>query len=325
MSRTARAVVLIAGFAAIGLLIAHLGPRLLFDLLAQVGWHIVPIMVVYAAHVLTRAVSLWSVIVDRRVRFADVLRVRLSAEAVEVLTYTGPFLAEPAKGWLLTRRGLSATEAFAAVATEYLLYTTVSAALALFGFAALATTAALPPSVRPLAMMTATAMAAFLVAFLFAAISGIGLIAPILGSLGPVIGRSRATQAAAAFAPIEQLLIDFLHTRPARLTWVLITEAIGHALFLVEIWIVFVALDVPFSLHDAVVFEGGTKIGAVAFFYIPGQVGASEAMYAALARAIGLSASIGLALALIRRLRSLAIASVGLLTLSVADRHTAAP
>ena len=325
MNRTVRVVVLIAGFAAIGVLVARLGPRLLLDLLTRVGWHILPIMAVYAAHVLMRAVSLWSVIVDRRVRFADVLRVRLSAEAVEVLTYTGPFLAEPAKGWLLTRRGLSATEAFAAVATEYLLYTTVSAALALFGFAALATTAALPPSARPLAMMTAAAMAAFLVAFVFAAISGIGLIAPILGSLGPVIGRSRATHAATAFAPIERLLIDFLHTRPARLAWVLITEVIGHALFVIEIWIVFAALAVPFSLHDAIVFEGSTKIGAVAFFYIPGQVGASEAMYAALARAMGLAASIGLTLALIRRLRSLAIASVGLLTLSVADRHTAAP
>src|SRR5207244_13119603 len=56
--------------------------------------------------------------------------IRFAAEAVEMLTFTGPFLAEPAKGWLLTRHGVTAAQAFGAIAIEYLAYTLVSAWLA---------------------------------------------------------------------------------------------------------------------------------------------------------------------------------------------------
>ena len=65
------------------------------------------------------------------------------------LTFTGPFLAEPAKGWLLKRRGLATADAFAAVATEYLVYTVVSSSLAIIAVSLLLANGLLPPPVRP--------------------------------------------------------------------------------------------------------------------------------------------------------------------------------
>jgi uncharacterized membrane protein YbhN (UPF0104 family) len=58
--------------------------------------------------------------------------------------------------------------------------------------------------------------------------------------------------------------------------------------------------------------EGATKFIGVAFFFIPGQVGAAEGVYALVFKAIGLSASAGFALALARRLRNLLFAGIGL-------------
>src|SRR5262249_38119548 len=77
-------------------------------------------------------------------RFAEVLKVRLSGEAIETLTFTGPFLAEPAKGWLLTRRGLAGVDAFSAVAIEYLMYTLTSAWMSTIALWLLLSRAALP-------------------------------------------------------------------------------------------------------------------------------------------------------------------------------------
>jgi hypothetical protein len=137
MSRRVRAFLVAGGLAVIALLVAQTGPALLLAMFARVGWNVVTVVLLHAAHVVVRAAALWRVCLAPSVSFVDVLRVRLSGEAVEVLTYTGPFVAEPAKGWLLMRRGVPATAAFAAIAAEYLLYTTTSAALAFAAFSLL--------------------------------------------------------------------------------------------------------------------------------------------------------------------------------------------
>jgi hypothetical protein len=313
VSRPIRIALFAAGLLAMGILIERSGPTVLLAMLRRIGWNILIVIVLYGLHVMCRALALWRVVLGSRVRFMDVLRVRLAAETVEVLTATGPFLAEPAKGWLLTRRGLTPTEAFAAVATEYLLYTTLSAALSVSAYWWLASSGLLT-TLRPAAIIITAIMAAFLGGVAFAVWSGIGLVTPSIRASGALIGPTRAARAATAFAPVEHVVLSFLHDHPARLVQVLAIQATGHALFIVEILIVIAALGVHLSVKDAVIIEGGAKVIGVAFFFIPGQVGASEAVYASLLTAVGLSASAGLTLALIRRLRSLCVASVGLFT-----------
>jgi len=315
MSRNVRILFLAGGIAYVIVSIVRTGPTLLLEMLRRVGWSVGTVVLLYSAHVVVRALALWRVVVDRSVGFADVLRVRLSGEAVEVLTYTGPFLAEPAKGWLLTRRGLPTAVAFGAIATEYLLYTTVSAALALTAFSLLAVYGLAPVFARA-SMGIALAMAAFIVAVGFAAVSGIGLIVPAVRASGALLGRSRMSRAADAIEPVERELVAFIHERPARMTEVLAIEAVSHALMIAEIWIVLSALGVPYSARDPLIIEGGAKLIGVAFFFIPGQLGAMEAVYAALLRAVGLSASVGLTLAFVRRLRSVCVATAGLLVLA---------
>jgi hypothetical protein len=315
VTRRLRGLLLAAGLVVIATLVVRTGPALLLEMLRRVGWSIVAIVALYAGYVGVRAVALWRV-VPGPVRFADVLRVRLSSEAVEVLTYTGPFLAEPAKGWLLTRRGLPTVDAFAAVATEYLLYTTVSAALALTAFSLLVAYGRVSAVLWPAAVAVAAAMAVFLAAVGFAAIAGIGLIVPIVRASEAVIGRSRAARAAEAIDPVERVLLSFLHRRPARLAEVFAIEAAGHALLIAEVWIVLSVLAAPSFALAPVIIEGGAKLIGLTFFFIPGQLGAAEVVYASLVRAVGLSASVGLTLAFVRRIRSACVAGIGLLALT---------
>jgi hypothetical protein len=194
MSRCIRAFLLIGGLAVIALLVAQTGPAVVLEMFVRVGWNVVTVALLYAVHVVLRAAALWRVGLAPSVSFADVLRIRLSGEAVEVLTYTGSFLAEPAKGWLLTRRGMPTAEAFAAVAAEYLLYTTMSAALAFAAFWLLVAHALLPVQLRPGALVIAAAAAGFIIAVFFAAFSGVGLIVPIVRASRVIIGRARAAR-----------------------------------------------------------------------------------------------------------------------------------
>jgi hypothetical protein len=297
------------------------GPGLVLDMVARLGWGFFAIAGIYGVHVMLRAEALRRTIFQSPVTYADALRIRLAGDAVEKLTFTGPFLAEPAKGWLLKKRGLPGAEAFAAVATEYLLYTVTSAGLAIAAVSLLLTRDTVPSGVRTAAVIAMAIAIGFLAAFVIASVTGIGLIAPILSRSRIAIGRRRADAAAQAFAPVEAVIITFLHRHPARVAQVLVVETAAQGMLITEVLVAITGLGVGLSATDSLILEGGAKFVATAFALIPGQMGASEGVYALLAGAIGLPAAAGLTLALVRRVRGLLIASAGVVVLAWLDNR----
>jgi hypothetical protein len=321
VTRIVRLLLLVLGLGMVALLVWRVGPRLVLNMLARVGWSFPAVAAIYAAHVAIRATALWRSVLGGAVSYGDVLRIRLSGEAVEMLTFTGPFLAEPAKAWLLKHRGLATADAFAAVATEYLLYTVVSSWLATIALSLLLARGLLPPAVRPAAVVILATTIAFIAAFVFAAITGIGLIVPLVRASRLLIGARRAERVAQELSPVEKVLVTFLHTYPKRLTEVFAMETAAHVLLICEIWIVVAGLGFRLSWRDPLIVEGGVKFIAIAFSFIPGQFGASEGVYALLFGAIGLPTAAGLTLALVRRVRGLLVAVAGVVALTfLSDR-----
>src|SRR5262249_49340140 len=142
--RVVRLLLLLLGLAVLALLVRRAGLAVVVGMLRRVGWGFVAACVLYTAQLCIRALALWRTL-EPPLRYVDVLLVRLSAESVAMLTFTGPFLAEPAKGWLLTRRGIDSSIAFGGVLTEYLLYITTSAVLSIVALSSLISRHALPP------------------------------------------------------------------------------------------------------------------------------------------------------------------------------------
>jgi len=311
-----RPLLLSLGLGVAAYVVWHAGLGLVVQMVTRVGWRFLVVLGIYAVQVGIRAVALWRVMVGSDIRYRDVLRIRLSAEAVETLTFTGPFVAEPTKGWLLTRRGVPTNVAFAAVVTEYLLYTVVSSCVAVAALVLLLTRPALPMALRPAAVLILVVATVFIAAFMFASLTGIGLIVPSLRAARIVIGP-RALRAADQFARIEDLIIGFLHGQRPRLAELLAIETAAHALLVIEIWVAIAALGFPPGWIGSLIIEGGVKFVGIAFAFIPGQFGASEGTYALIASAIGLPAAVGLSLAFVRRLRSLLVAIIGLFTLTL--------
>jgi uncharacterized membrane protein YbhN (UPF0104 family) len=88
-----------------------------------------------------------------------------------------------------------------------------------------------------------------------------------------------------------------------------------------ETYVVFRAVGASISIVDAAFVSAVLVIVSLTVFFVPGQLGASEAAVAASSAFIGLPVSVGLSAALLRRARQLLVCVVGLLFLLV-RRHS---
>src|SRR5438105_10066195 len=120
--RGRRAIFFGIGCALFAYLLIRLGPGEIAALLLRIGWSFPLILVIYTGYILVRASALAKCIpAAGRSSYRFVAGVWWAGEAVQYLTFTGPFLAEPAKALLLRDRGLRTTHAFAATIAEYLI------------------------------------------------------------------------------------------------------------------------------------------------------------------------------------------------------------
>ena len=314
-----RIVFLLAGLALFLYLFVHLGPAAVFEMLGRIGWSAVPIAGAYAAYQTLRSLALTtSVSSAQRLPFRDALWIRLSGEAVQFLTFTGPFLAEPAKAMLLKRRGLSTVEGFAATLTEYLSYMFTSAALSIGALAWLLHRGMVEGGVRAIVIALLIAMVIFLLASAIAIAWRVHLLGAILERISrlPVV-RRRLKPNMRDVHRVEDLLLDVMHDRPARFARVLFFESSSHVLHILELFLILTALGLGADWGMAAIIEGAAKFIGLAFFFIPGQVGASEGAHTIIFNAVDLPAVAGFTVPFVRRIRSIVIAAFGLLAMSL--------
>ena len=103
-----RIVLLVAGLAVLAIVLHAMGVGTILAVARRSGWTIVWMILLYALHIAIRGWVIWRSLPQPGLGLIDTLRIRFAAEAVEMLTFTGPFLAEPAKGWMFIRRGIPA-------------------------------------------------------------------------------------------------------------------------------------------------------------------------------------------------------------------------
>lgn len=320
-----RVVLLLGGAALLGLLLWRLGPSDVLDAFNRVGWYFVPVLLLGAAHQVTRAFALHACVLRRHaLRYRDALAIRLSGEAIQSLTLTGPVLAEPTKAWLLETRGLTLKEGFAATITEYLIYTFVTAVMSITGLLYLVLEFDPSPTVRTIAMGMVSVGLMFLVVSAIAIARRYYLIGTIIAALARLgILRGRFTPDMTWINQMEDLLLIIFRDSPARFAKVVVLETAAQTLLVLELFLLLHALHVGASGWSAFVAEASLKFFEFAFLFVPLQLGVAEGSYALLFSVMGLPLAAGFALAFLRRARSLIIATVGLGTLGVMTRRVA--
>jgi uncharacterized protein (TIRG00374 family) len=315
---------LFLGVAVLAILIWYLGFSQILDLLRRIGWSSIPILLLGVAHHAVRAVALRAcVLTPGLVRYGDALAIRLSGEAINSLTFTGPVLAEPARAWLLERRGLTLREGFAVTITETLIYAFVSAAMSLVGLLYLVQRFATGQAVSRIAIGVACGLAAFLVASAVAIRRRIYLIGgAITGLLKIGVLRGRLRPDIVAIHRMEDIILAVLRDRPGRFAVIVLLDAVAQACLVLEVFWLLRALQLDTPPSYPIVIEAATKMGGVASLLVPMQIGTAEGTYALVFTVLGLPAASGVALALVRRTRSLIIAGVGLVALRHLSRES---
>jgi hypothetical protein len=308
----------IAGIILLIYLILQLGSHTIFSVILGLKWNLLWVTLIYSGSELVRAVALWKSLPEGESQpYLKMLGTRLSGEAIRSLTFTGPFVGEPLKAWLLHKIGVPTAGAFAAVITEYLMYTFASAAIGIAGLSYMLAHVELENDVVLVARVIAYSMACFLLVAAIAIIFRIYLIGGIIEGIRklPHVGK-RVPWDRAEIHGMEELLFKVFRDHPTRFATILGFDTVAHILLILELYLIIRWSGIPIGVFQAFLIEASTKFMALAFFFIPMQVGVAEKTYSVVFEALSLPVAIAVAMSLVRRLRTIVFSAVGLVALT---------
>ncbi|MGE0593105.1 MAG: lysylphosphatidylglycerol synthase domain-containing protein [Vicinamibacterales bacterium] len=244
-----------------------------------------------------------------RPAFSRLFRVRLAADAVGFFTVRG-LAGEPLKVLLLYDR-VPPGVTTAAVALERAAFAIISTLIAGVISGAVLTRLDMPGAWST--VFAGLSLAAFALALLLLVVvrHGSGVMGRLVRRLDRASGRRLGARGVTRFLlEVEVTLLGLLGGNPRRLTTLLALPVVCYALMGLEAWLVLWTVGETLSFTQTAAVETFTRLASVASAAIPANLGALEASNAAVVTALGLSG--GGALALVRRVRSLLWAGLGL-------------
>ena len=297
----------LAGLGLLAYLVARLGPATIAAHLQGLGTVLPAVLVITAMKYPLQAAG-WRLALPRHARppWAESIAATITGDALGYLTWAGPFTGEPIRA-LLIRRSLPVAAGIAAGAVERTLYNVTAALLVWVVLVVLLSATHLPALVAALVASVAGAAALFRgVRSRMGARRAANLQPPLPdGTPAPEKGWLSGI---ACLEAMRELWRDRRGVLPA----IALLCVAQHAILVGEAYLLLGALGGGTSLRTALVFEAVTKIVNTAGLIVPGRIGVSEGGSALLADALGFAASQGLSLALMRRVRALIWAAVGL-------------
>jgi glycosyltransferase 2 family protein len=298
---------LVFGLALLACVAMRLGVHDILRMLVDMRWSLFPVLLLYTGHEMSRATALkWCVRGRNALTSVEAFLIRLSGEAVECLTFTGPMLSEPTKAWLLQRSGLELSEGLSATLTEYLASMVAGAVTAVIGVSYVLLVLRPVGPVRVAAIVILSSMSVFLVFMTIAAATRIRMASVLIN----VIIRRTIPGVVA----IEDALIRTTRETPRRFLAIMSAEFAAQGFLGLELWALLVSLHLPCPLARAALMEGVMKFMNAGTF-VPGQAGVAEGSYAVIFTVFGLPAAAGVTLSFARRVRTLATALVGVAAL----------
>ena len=324
------------GLALFAYLVHQTGLDTLAGYLQAMGWGFAIIIALAAARNLLRAAS-WYYAIDpahRQIRFWSLMNVMLAGEAIKYLTAMGPLLGEPAKA-AMVRRQVPLLHGVSSVVVENLIYNLTVFIVMLTGLPALAWLIDAPRRVQIGASLF-TAAIILSVGFVWLAVRGrwyilaraLALVARLTSRHDAAIAQDRPARLAAAIARVRQVednIYAFYQHRRGAFFLIFAVNMAAHFINVVEVYVILALLGLPASLAAGFLIEAVTKVINGAFFFVPTRAGVYESGNALVLDGLGMTASAGVALALIRKLRAFVWVGYGLVIiglLALKDRRT---
>lgn len=238
-------------------------------------------------------------------------RARMVGSAFNAITPFASLGGEPVKAMLLKRHhGIGYHEGSASLILERTVNTLALLLFLAVGFAATLWTDALPPAQDTTAAIGFGLLAAGIVGFFF--VQRLRLFSRIGHLFRGRRSRDAQGRLLATVREVEDRLIAFYTVHRGRFAWSSLLALLNWVLGAVEIYVALYFLGHPVTLAEAWIIEAVAVLVRNALFFIPASVGAQEGAFVLIVGAITGSPALGLATAVLRRVRELVFICAGL-------------
>lgn len=313
----------IAGLVLLIYLVLQLGVNNVLSVVLSLRWNLAGVTLIYGASEMIRGAALWKSLPEGESQpYLKMFGIYLSGEATRYLTFTGPFVGEPLKAWLLRKKGLPVPSAFAAVITEFLIYTLVAAGMSIVGLSYILRHAHIGAEIAVAARVIIDVMACFISVAAAAIAFRIYLIGNVVHAIRklPFVGK-RVHWERAGVRQMEDLLFQVFRGCPQQFATILALDIAAHTLLVVELYWIVNSSSVALHTFEAFVIEAATKFISLGFFFVPMQVGVAEKTYAITFSTLGLPLAVAIAVSLVRRIRTIVVSIAGLMILTRMTRN----
>ena len=315
VSRRAELVFFAVGVIALAILIARADPRQLLADVRDAGWAVPAIVAVYGGvYTLNTAAWCLTMIEPPRLSFGRAWIVNVAAFSINYLTPFASIGGEPfkivaASQWMGARNGAASVLNYRLVHMQAHLIVFLTGVVLAFFF--------LPAGTIATSVLVILAMVLLILTALLLAVHREGVIERLfdIAMKLPLIGRfaRRLEPRRGALIEVDRQLIAFHRSSPRRYYGALSLEYLARVFSMLEFFIIARAVGHPVSFGTAFLIGGFSSLVVNLFFFMPFNVGSKEGGLYAIFVALGLPPRLGVAAAVISRLREISWIVIGLL------------
>lgn len=250
---------------------------------------------------------------ERAVGFSALLRARIAGEAIGDLTF-GPVVAEPMRIVALGNR-LSVSSGVSSLAVEHISYAMTSSLMVAAGSILLLAGIGLSGSLRTAMILSLLLVLSVIVVFVLLICRRVKLGSMLLGRLLNKNLKNAFSGKLAYLSQLEEYVFDFFSTRPKDFFLLIASHAVFHLAGILEIYATLKLIGFDISLTNAFILESVNRTINIMFTFVPALIGVDEAGSGLVAASLGIGATAGVSLAIIRKIRMFFWIALGLVFL----------
>jgi hypothetical protein len=271
----------------------------------RVGWGMVLILMLAGLRFVLRAAA-WRLCMPPHAQFTlgQAFAAFLSGDAVGNVTPLGLLASEPTKVFLVRHR-LATGEAVSSLAVDFVVYSLSALAMIAVGLTVLPLSVPLSVGWQETVLVTVVMLAV-----------GVVLVLRTLGGTWKAAHGERPPWRA-RLARLRDSAFSFTAGRPMRLWRVFGLDLLFHAVAVLEVFVTLRwLLPAPPTISEAIVFSALDRAIVIAFKFVPFRLGIDELASGGMAAWLGWPPATGVALAVVRKVRSIAWVGVGLILIA---------
>lgn len=316
-----RWVFLAVGLLLFALLIKKIGLGTIAENLGELGWLVIPILSISVVWNVLNTIA-WRQFLHRigdGIGFMDLLRVKVTGEAVNTLTPANFIGGDPMRIYLL-RKNFSVSEGAASVVVDRTLASAATLVIIIIGITvALFTFESLPFNIKFGVPIVVSVSSIFIIFILVHQRRGFfSLILNLCRRLG--IKREFSEKTVTRFTELDTHIIDFYRENHRGFLVAFFCQIAGKFLGVIEVYAIGRAVSDEFTFFAALMLSALSPMVNAVFAFVPGAFGVMESAYSGVLYLMHMDPAVGLTIQIVKRLRATLWIALGLFFLGAHDR-----